>query len=267
MPSASISERRSIRWVPEPASEPTSTLVLTSPGSHFVDIRVLKLSYFKQPKFANDSSSTARIDWAFAGQSHSEKATTEGAASHGRWEHWVDSRSDDPQVDEGDMFPQPSGLVLEKGRGPHPTTGEITDYEETWRDLKIQSTDDEDKKCAIVLRTAGNNKDSIGMVVRVGSWCQGIIKSGGNLHVERWRWRSRDTYAPVSVGAIIGSEDDSGGWSVQTFPTESGTWERVVGMGRGTLPCPLTFKPEGLEQGQTTDVGDITWEVIERSEW
>lgn len=38
---ASISFRKFIRWVPEEASEPTSTLVLTSPEKRFVDIRVL----------------------------------------------------------------------------------------------------------------------------------------------------------------------------------------------------------------------------------
>lgn len=38
---AGISFRKFIRWLPEEASEPTSTLVLTSPERRFVDIRVL----------------------------------------------------------------------------------------------------------------------------------------------------------------------------------------------------------------------------------
>jgi hypothetical protein len=38
---ASISFRKFIRWLPEEASEPTSTLVLTSPEKRFVDLRVL----------------------------------------------------------------------------------------------------------------------------------------------------------------------------------------------------------------------------------
>ena len=36
---ASISLRKYIRWLPGDAGEPTSTLVVTSPGRHFVDIR------------------------------------------------------------------------------------------------------------------------------------------------------------------------------------------------------------------------------------
>lgn len=38
----SISFREHIRWIPDEASEPTSTIVLTSPQRRFVDLRILK---------------------------------------------------------------------------------------------------------------------------------------------------------------------------------------------------------------------------------
>jgi hypothetical protein len=38
----SISIREHIRWFPDAASEPTSTIVLTSPERRFVDIRILQ---------------------------------------------------------------------------------------------------------------------------------------------------------------------------------------------------------------------------------
>ena len=38
----SVSIRRSIRWLPDEASEPTATLVLTSPQRRFVDLRIVK---------------------------------------------------------------------------------------------------------------------------------------------------------------------------------------------------------------------------------
>lgn len=38
----SISIRKSIRWLPDAAREPTSTLVLTSPEKRYVDVRILK---------------------------------------------------------------------------------------------------------------------------------------------------------------------------------------------------------------------------------
>lgn len=37
-----ISIRESIRWLPNDADEPTTTLVLTSAENRFVDIRILK---------------------------------------------------------------------------------------------------------------------------------------------------------------------------------------------------------------------------------
>jgi hypothetical protein len=40
--SASISIREYIRWLPDQPSEPTTTVVLTSPEKRFVDIRVFK---------------------------------------------------------------------------------------------------------------------------------------------------------------------------------------------------------------------------------
>ena len=48
-----ISTRISLRWLPDPPSEPTDTLVFNV-GDYFVDLRVLKA----------DSS----IDWAMAGE-------------------------------------------------------------------------------------------------------------------------------------------------------------------------------------------------------
>jgi hypothetical protein len=50
---ARISRRISIRWLPEEASEPTDTLVL-SLGGWYVDLRIDK--------------ATGGIDWALAGQ-------------------------------------------------------------------------------------------------------------------------------------------------------------------------------------------------------
>lgn len=37
-----ISVREYIRWLPDDASEPTSTVVLTTPQRRFVDLRIIK---------------------------------------------------------------------------------------------------------------------------------------------------------------------------------------------------------------------------------
>ena len=55
MPAAYISHRLSIRWVPEEASEPTDTVVLTGARTGtFLDVR-----FFKE--------TGKTLDWAFAG--------------------------------------------------------------------------------------------------------------------------------------------------------------------------------------------------------
>lgn len=50
---AHISVRESIRWLPDEASEPTSTIVLTSPGGLFVDLRFILSE--KQEKSNNNN--------------------------------------------------------------------------------------------------------------------------------------------------------------------------------------------------------------------
>ncbi len=54
---ASISERRSIRWPPAAASEPTYTLVLSGASGVFVDVRFRK----------DARPEEGVLDWAFAG--------------------------------------------------------------------------------------------------------------------------------------------------------------------------------------------------------
>ncbi|THH13669.1 hypothetical protein EW146_g6578 [Bondarzewia mesenterica] len=238
----SISERRSIRWVPGEASELTSTLVLTSQTSHFVDIRVLKPPQDHDPKVIDEGS---RLEWAFAGTSHSEPGKGDGAAPiHSRWEHWVDSNSDTPATDEGDIWTLPNGDTLEKGRMVNPETGELTDYEEVWADAEVERTGQDSKRVCVVLNVEDNEMAMKGMVIRVGGWCQGILKVGKEVSVERWKW--------VGKSSASGTEQAGGGW------------ERVAKVGIHTPPCTSTFAPDKLEEG---NVVDARWKVSEKYEW
>jgi hypothetical protein len=55
--SSSVAVRRSIRWVPGPATEPTDTVVLTGGKTGvFLDVRFVK--------------GGGQLDWAFAGYRH-----------------------------------------------------------------------------------------------------------------------------------------------------------------------------------------------------
>ncbi|KAF8539666.1 hypothetical protein BDD12DRAFT_736637 [Trichophaea hybrida] len=159
-----VSHRISIRWPPSPATEPTSTIVLTSPSRRFVDLRLTL-------------PPAQSLYWGFSGNSSYPTPTT------GKWTHTIDSRSDIPGVDEGTLEVLENGNVLERGEMVDfdaPGEGRKV-YEEVWRDEVLEG----EERMAVVLETEG------GCVVRVGGWCQGILKTGGKVVVERWRWGER----------------------------------------------------------------------------
>lgn len=165
----SISIRESIRWLPDPASEPTSTLVLTSAQRRFVDLRIYKPASATTERSRTDGSLPAtfsealydasqpdvlpltRLEWAIAGTSGSrlrEPREGEGQKKivHSTWWHWIDSRTREPEkaTDEGDMFPQPGEeRTLEKGHMVNPATGVDTEYEEMWFEVEPEATGEE----------------------------------------------------------------------------------------------------------------------------
>ncbi|KAK0216042.1 hypothetical protein IW262DRAFT_1276706 [Armillaria fumosa] len=114
---ASISYRDSIRWLPDEASEPSDTVVLSSPKSNvFVDVRFIK--------------GTKDLDWAFAGY----RSVLGPNAT--QFVHLIDSRTLDALSvdDRGTNSALPDGRTLETGEMVNPATGNITAYEEIWRE-------------------------------------------------------------------------------------------------------------------------------------
>lgn len=59
-----ISIREHIRWIPDPESEPTSTIVLTSPGHRFVDLRILRPENHQGPWTGQDGKFLIQITTA-----------------------------------------------------------------------------------------------------------------------------------------------------------------------------------------------------------
>ncbi|PTB35832.1 hypothetical protein M441DRAFT_178814 [Trichoderma asperellum CBS 433.97] len=233
---ASISFRKFIRWVPEEASEPTSTLVLTSPEKRFVDIRVLLPD--GKDSLANNEEilPLARLDWAMAGFSSSTILSAGHSLS--QWRHWIDSRAVDAPPDEGHMYAQPDGLsTLEKGQMMNPATGKDTDYEEMWFDPPPKKTGGDRAVCA-VLMMEDEKAGKKGMFVRLGEWAQVFVRDGpgeGDLVAERWGWR----------------DDDGKGW------------RRIVRLGDGErkLPCEEVLLDEKLKSEYR--VGNEVWKVVE----
>jgi len=112
--SGTVTTRRYIRRNDGEAAEATSTLVLTSPYGHFVDIRPLKKSgsspTLPLPAVTRDTvepvsgtTGLPGLQWAFAGRA----TTTERSdgTQHCAWIHLVDSQTlaVEDEVDEGIM--------------------------------------------------------------------------------------------------------------------------------------------------------------------
>ena len=229
--------------IPGDAEEPTSTIVLTSFGSHYVDIRIKKHNHQEESQRHVETNSLDILEWAFAGTSKVTPGASPDKPSHSVWEHWIDSKSDNPGPDEGDMWPQENGDMLEKGIQTHPETGKQTEYEELWTDLEIDVIPEEGGKYSTVLKA--ESEKAKGLYIRVGGWCQGILKEGNDLTIERWRWASQEN-------------DPHQG---------PGYWKRIVRIGDGEMPSPTLFKAIGDNADTATVSGELKWEVVENHRW
>lgn len=164
---------------------------------------------------------------------------------HSRWEHWIDSRTTEPEnaADEGDMYEQPDGLTLEKGRMVNPATGTETDYEELWRDVEpvtvppvgaaAEGEAQKGVEC-VVLKHENETSGARGMVVWLGRFCQGISRVGEEVAAERWEWK------------------------------EGEGWRRTVRIGDRALPCEvLLMTGAALSVGTHVVHEEVVWDVLE----
>ncbi|KIY73975.1 hypothetical protein CYLTODRAFT_485106 [Cylindrobasidium torrendii FP15055 ss-10] len=154
----SISFRESIRWLPADASEPTRTIVLCAKNTNvFLDVRF-------------NIASKGSLDWAFAGHRFSKDNKT-------TFKHVIDSRAEDASniSDEGTNVPLPDGRTLESGSMVNPATGQMTAYEEIWRDEEAEDW-----------LFACNTSESA-WYARVGRWHLGL----GRTESDFWAWQAR----------------------------------------------------------------------------
>ncbi|KAE9979206.1 hypothetical protein EG328_001042 [Venturia inaequalis] len=244
-----VSHRASIRWLPDPASEPTSTLVLTSSSGWFIDVRILSSRETPPPSLEVDDDellrpstdetsrtmSMERMDWAFSGSS---KSTSGGKNKprHSEWTHWVDSKTlyhEPPIVDAGDMYPVSKTRDLEKGSMPNPATGIDTEYEEVWDDMPID-VPEKSATCSTFL-TEDEEKEMKGCIVKLGSWCQGVLRVGKEISAERWK-----------------------------FLVEEKSWVLVARVGEKSIGCEIAFGDDkSLEVGETIEAEGREWTVKE----
>ncbi|CAD0090623.1 unnamed protein product, partial [Aureobasidium vineae] len=229
-----ISERRGIRWIPDDhqLEEPTSTLVLTSSRGQFVDVRIFckpgEALPNEGPSLDHPSNPPPPAD----GSSRS--------VCHSTFSHWIDSRTDTPGPDQGDMYPQPSNTTLELGAMYNPLTNSEQPYEEVWVDYSASAV--EGTRWCVVIDLDDPEHKAKGRVVRVGEHCQAILKVGEQMTVERWKFEAPE-------------KDTKGGW------------ERLARLGDLYLPVSLAFTPERVIEGNTLTYGDYKWMVKEVYSW
>ena len=266
--------REYIRWLPDEPSEPTSTIALTSPGRKYVDVRVLLASKNGGAGKDDPGELTHRaselplknvpllmhsrlvvhlsdqLEWAFAGTSLPSAPHDDGhggTVTHVQWQHWIDSRTHEgePTSDEGDNYSQPDGSTLEKGRMGNPTTGLETDYEELWRSPPIlptnsafeppEGTDEQRVARCIVLKMHDDSRQERGMVVLLGQYCQGFMREGDEITVERWEWSSEVRH-----------------------------WGKSFRAGKGLLACEAAIEhAHELEKDTDLVLGLQYWTVVE----
>ncbi|KAF2462579.1 uncharacterized protein BDR25DRAFT_127596 [Lindgomyces ingoldianus] len=234
-------------------SEPTSTLVLTTPRSTYLDIRILKpLTPTDNEPLPTRGGPTYRLDWAFAGTSASRLISSRESdgVKHSTWHHWLDNHypigSPEIPLDEGDMYPVSPTLTLEFGTMYNLPTNSLQNYEEMWKDLPVLATYPETVKWAMVMKLDEPAYGVRGMVVRLGQYVQGMLKRGEEVTVERWEF--------------VETKDGEG-------KVVDGEWTRVVRLGDLMVPCVAAFEPENVELGTLVTYEHYAWVVDELESW
>ena len=121
------------------------------------------------------------------------------------------------------------------------------EYEELWGNVDVLPIKplggDRPVRSCVVLRHEKAN-ESKGLVVRVGQYIQGMMKSPSGIRLERWEWHA-------SPGSGQGE----------------GVWEKTFGSGEGQLPCRRIIKGLDISFGESLSLGDDQWEVLEDLSW
>ncbi|KIX02397.1 uncharacterized protein Z518_08338 [Rhinocladiella mackenziei CBS 650.93] len=192
----SVSIRKGIAWGFSSPYEDTSTLVLTSPKSDFVDIR-----FPVQPDPSKPLASDPAF-WAFSGSATTTfdpdtSEITMPYSAHCVWKHDIDSKGPGT-TDEGDMFLLPNGDCMEIGMMENHKTRKVEMYKEYWSSPASELGSGGLRKTPCVVAKTRELVDQgrapqtgSGVIIRVGDYCQGIVQQSRQdgtpgVLVERW---------------------------------------------------------------------------------
>lgn len=138
------------------------------------------------------------------------------------------------------MFALADGRMLEKGRMVNPETGVVGEYEEVWRDVKVLAADGAveggGRRVCTVMLLNDEQREARGMVIRLGQFCQGVLRIGERFSLERWLWG------------------------------EGEGWQRDARIGEFLVPCGVATSGKMPEVGGRVEYGEFVWEVAENEE-
>lgn len=222
----------------------------------------------EEGRASSSSTSLDCIDWAFAGKCRSQKDPTTGrglgSRSHTVWDHWIDSKGDEEVSNEADMTIQYDLTVLEEGMTVT-ADGKEQRYEELWEELYIEPLGKKQNRHCIVLRADNMELKMKGLVIKIGGWCQGIMKKGDELTVERWQLKPSKPDDDEKASEIKTIDDD---------PSRTrNNWVRTFKFGPETLACRDVCENADGKLGSTIVhlYGDkenlIEWRIIEEYYW
>ncbi|KAA8904867.1 hypothetical protein FN846DRAFT_907599 [Sphaerosporella brunnea] len=231
------------RWIPRLAKEPTSTLMLITPGNRFLDLR-----------FSRSSAAPPLLLHGTSGQYI--RTATSGLRAYS-----VDTLCGQPQNQLHSLLMQENGDLLESGVLCDPSDGAEKRYEAAWRLCEATP------RIAVVMLLRGRGGDVVGVIVRVGGWCQGLLAEAGDVTAERWvraedgqrQWarvlKAGNGWLPCAAACLDRDESrDAGVWQGGRY------WKEAAGLGF------VLEKVVGV--GDRVCAGDgREWEVIERSQW
>ena len=237
--------------------------MLTSKDLHYVDIRILKEKWSEER--GQGVNTLQCVDWAFAGKSRTKKDAQTGdgpgSRSHTVWDHWIDSKGREGRSDEGDMTVQEDGTVLEEGVSLGPD-GKEQKYEELWKDLPVDPLGKKHNRYSIVLHAEDSEQKLKGLVIKIGGWCQGIMKMDGRLTVERWQLKPK-----------YGDASESPENAVEESTRTRNDWVRTFKVGTEILACEdICAHTYGKLGTNTTKLygekdNKTEWRVIEEYYW
>ncbi|KAK4943015.1 hypothetical protein LTR10_017400 [Elasticomyces elasticus] len=259
----SISVREGIAWQYSSPYEETSTLVLTSPESVFVDLRFPDRPDTELPLTSDPSF------WAFSGTSETsfdrdDEEVTMPYLAHAKWKHEIDSKG--PGInDEGDMFMLPNGDCIEVGMMMNPDTRTVMMYKEYWTTPSTEpgsagiwlgpGSGGLRRTPCFVARTQGADESKSGVIIRVGDFCQGIARhEEKGVLVERWQRIPTSRDPP--------REDIDGGDGVSEWSKDWRSNTVVDDRTEGLVPCMWICRGN-RRLGDEVVVHGIRWKVVE----